>query len=292
MPVAELSLSNNGTRHADTLSLPAYDVDEAGRFLDEIGTGGLLGAGTKLWRTSVNMPLLREEYKRKIAALAAEVDARKARGQDTAQIARWAAEERRRIANDIRLRSGIGTRVLFEVRDWSVYGPGGRTYDNLSARYRSLGFSGPEINNQIVQGAARSNVEISRTALDGARYLRNGGRVAVVVSAPITAYTLVTTPDHDLERVLHEEAGGFIGGSIGSGAAVGLCLVFGIATSGWGLLACGAVGGLGGGIGGSYAGSRLYYSSNRRLEHEVKLQGVVPANQLSPHIPRMLCRAC
>lgn len=238
------------------------------------------------------MPLLRQEYKRRIDALAEEIDVRRARGEDTAQLARWAAEERRRIAKDIRLRSGFGTRMLFEVRDWSMYGPGGRNYTNLSARYTDRGFSGAQIDSQILQGATRSNVEISRTAADGARYLRNGGRIAVVISAPVTAYTLATTPNDNLEQAIHEEAGGFVGGSIGSGAAVGLCLVFGIATSGWGLLACGAVGGVGGGIGGAYVGNRVYFSTNKRLEAEVQREGVVPAQTLTPVLPSTLCRAC
>ena len=46
----------------------------------------------------------------------------------------------------------------------------------------------------------------------GARYLRYGGRVVVVLSVVTTAYTLLTTPEADLERVLHEEAGGLVGG--------------------------------------------------------------------------------
>ena len=37
-------------------------------------------------------------------------------------------------------------------------------------------------------------------------------------------------------------------GALGSEAGVGLCMVFGIASGGWGLLACGLVGGVGGSI--------------------------------------------
>jgi hypothetical protein len=71
-------------------------------------------------------------------------------------------------------------------------------------------------------------------------------------------YTLLTTPEDQLGRVLAEELGGAAGGSAGTALGVGACLAFGIATSGWGLLACGVVGGLGGGYVGTKTGEYFY----------------------------------
>ena len=66
----------------------------------------------------------------------------------------------------------------------------------------------------------------------------------VVISIATTAYILLTADPKDLERIIYEEAGSFVGGSAGAGLATGACLVFGIATGGWGLLACGVIGGI------------------------------------------------
>ena len=41
-------------------------------------------------------------------------------------------------------------------------------------------------------------------------------------------------------------------------AAGNICIAFGITTSGWGLLACGVIGGAGGGYLGSKAGNKIY----------------------------------
>jgi len=85
----------------------------------------------------------------------------------------------------------------------------------------------------MIRGATSPNTGISQAAIRGARYLKNGGRVVIVFSLATTAYVLLTASNDELERLLHQEVGGFIGGSIGTGAAVGACLVFGIATGGW-----------------------------------------------------------
>ena len=119
--------------------------------------------------------------------------------------------------------------------------------------------------------------------------MKNGGRVVVVFSLVTTAYTLLTTPEEDLERVLHEEAGGFVGGAAGSGLAMGVCLVFGVASGGWGLLACAAIGGVAGGAAGTYYGDKMYYSRTRRLESVALERGVIDGSELLGELPGGTC---
>jgi hypothetical protein len=274
-----------------TCALPARSVEEAHHFLETVGCGGSLGSGTRMAALGTEMPLIRAEYERRIARLIAEVERRRALKQPAREIAQWVVNERRAIANQMRWRSGAGTRVLFEVRDWTKYGVGGRTYPNIESRYSARGLRTPALEEQIIRGATRPNVELTEAALKGARYLKYGGRVVIVISIATTAYTLLTADPKDLERLIHEEAGAFLGGSAGAGLATGACLVFGIATAGWGLLACGVIGGIAGGIGGSYAGNRVYYARRPNIETEVLLDGEIEWVDLAPEPPANMCIA-
>ena len=266
-------------------SLPARSSQEAADFLEVIGSGGALGAGARTWSVGVSMPRIREEYERLVAELVREVERRRVAGESARTIAEWVVRERRSIATRMRLRSGPGTTVLFEVRDWSEYGVGGRSFRNVEARYAARGLRGAELSEAMIAGATHPNTGISSTAIRGARYLRHGGRVVVVLSVVTTAYTLLTTPEEDLERVLHEEAGGLVGGAAGAGLAMGVCLVFGVASGGWGMLACAAIGGIGGGAAGTYAGNRVYYSRRQDFGNA----GVVDAADLVEELPGGMC---
>jgi|GEM_PF-6911634 len=261
-----------------TCELPAQNSEDAAKMLEVIGSGGA-GTGAELWRLGVEMPKIRAEYEHRITQLVAEVERRQASRQSAKEIARWAVQERHQIAIEMRMRSGVGTRVTFEIRDWSKYGAGGRSFDNIEQRYRKTGLSGDALYSRLIQGAKSPNTGISKAAIKGAQYLKHGGRVIVVFSIATTAYTLLTAPEGELERILYLQAGGFIGGATGSGAAVGICLVLGVATGGWGLLACGVVGGLAGGIGGSYAGEGIYYSAHD-VESEILDTAVISEEQL------------
>lgn len=274
-----------------TCSLPAKTVSEAHEFLETVGSGGSLGAGLRTSRLGTEMPLIRAEYERRIADLVREVERRKAIGQSARQIAEWVVNERRTIANQMRWRSGAGTRVLFEIRDWNEYGVGGRTFANVEARYAGRGFTSPSLEQQIIRGATHPNSGISEAALKGARYLKNGGRVVFVISIATTAYVLLTADPKDLERLVYEEAGAFAGGSAGAGLATAACLVFGIATSGWGLLACGVVGGIGGGFAGSRLGNKLYYARRPKIETEILVEGELDWADLAPAPPPNMCIA-
>jgi hypothetical protein len=274
-----------------TCSLPATSEREAADFLEVIGSGGAVGTGVRMSSLGVTMPNIRDEYKRLIDQMIREVESRRAARQSSREIARWVVNERRRIANQMRWRSGPSTRVLFEVRDWAEYGVGGRSYGNLERRYLRRGVRGTALYEELIRGAQSPNTGISQTAIQGARYLRYGGRVILVISLATTAYSLLTASPDELERLLYEEAGGVLGGSVGTGLAVGTCLVFGVVSGGWGLLACGVIGGIGGGVAGTYVGNQVYYSRNLQIETSVLETGVLDANELTSYLPLQMCVA-
>ena len=159
--------------------------------------------------------------------------------------------------------------------------------------YQNQGVPQSQIPERLLSGAQRSNPGVS-AAMRGASYLRHGGRVLIVVGVAVSAARIWNASDEELPRVIGEELGGFIGGGIGAGAGVGICLVFGTASGGWGLLACGVVGGLVGGVGGSMAGGAIadgiYYSDASTPEHlmgEVVIE--IPVSHLYAEPPPNMC---
>ena len=107
-------------------------------------------------------------------------------------------------------------------------------------------FSGNAAYEAIIKGAQKSNTSVNSSALRGAAFLKRGGRVVLVVGAGMSAARILSAREHELPRVVGEEAAGFAGGAAGSSALIGACMIFGIASGGWGLLACGALGGIAG----------------------------------------------
>jgi len=176
----------------------------------------------------------------------------------------------------MRARQGGTASIVLEIRDQLKYGKGGRSYDNLVKRAGNK--IAPEtLPNYLLANATKSNAEINDAALKGAKFLKNGGRAVVILSISATAYILLTAPEDKLERILYEEISGAAGGMAG-GAGVGLCILLGIATSGWGLLACGVIGGGVGGVLGAEAeaGEKLYlykeeYISNSGINDGFKV---------------------
>ena len=265
--------------------LPAADPSDASDFLEYVSSGGMMGSGGRMWKLGIDMPAIRTEYKQLVNQLVKTVDEMKAAGHSPKSIADYVVKERTGIARSMRLRQGVGPTVLFEMRDWSKYGRGGRTYSNMYQHYSSKGLRGSAIYDALIEGATKDNAGISKTAMRGAKYLKYGGRVILVVSVATTAYTLLTTPEDQLERVLYEEAGGLVGGTIGAGTAVGVCLLFGVATGGWGLLACGVVGGAGGGYLGSKGGENLYYTYGGGAEAQAESEGIIDMELIYDDIP-------
>lgn len=238
------------------LSVPGNDLASAVAFLEELG-GPTAGAGRAMDRIGVEAPKLRKMYKIEIDAMVSQIARRLSGGEPKESIARWASAERVRIAERARASSGVVGRAVYTIRDWRKYGSGGRTWANVEKRYMAKGVSGEAMYDHIIKGAQKSNATVDSAALRGAAFLKNGGRVVLLVGVGISAARILSAREHELPRVIGEEAGGFLGGNAGAGLAIGACMIFGVATGGWGLLACGAVGGIGGGMLAEYGAGRL-----------------------------------
>lgn len=78
-----------------------------------------------------------------------------------------------------------------------------------------------------------------------------------VVGPAITTTRLMTASDTELPRVIGEEAGGYMGGAVGTLAFILGCAAAGVPTAGIGTITCVIAGGVVGGAVGSYtAGKR------------------------------------
>ncbi|MCB1888349.1 MAG: hypothetical protein KDH20_12145 [Rhodocyclaceae bacterium] len=275
------------------LPLPVSDADTARRFLEGLG-GDAIGAGRRMAEIGINAPLLRAAYKREIEGMMVELARRLEAGEPKESVARWVSAERNRIISRIRASSGLVTRGIYELRDWRQYGVGGRSWDNIQKRYQTRGLSGEAMHNHIIRGAQTSNTTVNTAAMRGASYLRHGGRVVLVVGVAISAARIWNASEQALPRVIGEEMGGFIGGGLGAGAGVGVCMIFGIASGGWGLLACGVVGGLGGGVAGSYVGGKvadgMYYTDDQTPVDQLGFVSLeLPPGSLYRNPPEALC---
>ena len=266
-----------------TLSLPFTEAEEAVGFLEALATnstsGSGIGGGAKMARLGTQIPKLRKAYEQLLIDFEKQLNQKIAQAPKTAKgakaLAKWAVKRRKEIADFIRRQQGISSKALFEVRDSVKYGMGGRTYENMAAytqkkaARKGIRLSDLEVDESLIESALRSNKEVSKGAKNGAKYLKHGGKILLVFSISATAYTLLTAPEGELERIIYEEIGGAAGGWMGAGLGAGGCLVFGIATSGWGLLACGVVGGFAGGVGGSIAGEKIYYFKSKKTERSL-----------------------
>ncbi len=271
-----------------TLSLPATSPMDAVDFLSQLG---MAGSGAAMTRSGSRIPDLRAAYKVEIEGLARGIAERASQGMGQEELARWASGERLRIVNKLRSGEMVTTRALYEIRDWSKYGYPGRTFDNMTRYYNNKGVHGDAVFDRLIDGAARSNAKADEAALRGARFLRHGGKVVMVVGVAVSAARIWNASEEELPRVIGEEIGGFAGGAAGAGLGVGACILFGIATSGWGLLACGVVGGVGGGVAGSYAGGKtadlLYSDVEVGGTQDVIIE--IPQNRLYPAPPPLMC---
>lgn len=283
-------VSNRGANNV--LLLPAQTNTEAVEFLSQIG-GGSAGAGQAMRRIGIDAPVMRARYKQEVENLARQIAERLKTGESTESVARWASEQRRQIVRRMRANTGRVAQGLYEIRDWQQYGRGGRTYPNMVRYYQAQGIPNSAIPGRILDGATRSNVNVNQ-AMRGASYLRHGGRILIVVGVAVSAARIWNASDEELSRVIGEELGGFVGGGLGAGAGIGICLLFGIASGGWGLLACGAIGGIAGGVGGSKIGGVLsdgIYYSDVSIPHQLTNDVVIeiPVDQIYSQPPENMC---
>lgn len=270
------------------LLIPAKDEKNAVLFLDSLQENniGFLGPGYRMWNLGISIPQIRAEYIRLDQQLANRLKSRINMNQYTDhQLAKWVVAERTKIANRLRiqgaLRQGFAPLVIYETRDRMIYGRGGRSYPNMVKHAKSKGYKTiAEADQYLLKSAVRPNTKISSSSLKVGRYLKNGGRVAIVVGVAMSAHTILTAENQQLERVIASEAGSFIGGSIASGAAIGICLVFGIVTGGWGLLAVGIVAGVAGGAVGGYMGEKTYQYIGPNTITGTAKKGIIKAKDL------------
>ncbi|HET8939863.1 MAG TPA: hypothetical protein VFN67_40765 [Polyangiales bacterium] len=163
-------------------------------------------------RIGVEAPKLRKMYKIEIDAMVSQIARRLSGGEPKESIARWASAERVRIAERARASSGVVGRAVYTIRDQRKYGPGGRTWANVEKRYMAKGVSGEAMYDHIIKGAQKSNATVDSAALRGAAFLKNGGRVVLLVGVGISAARILSAREHE-PRVIGEEAGGFLGGN-------------------------------------------------------------------------------
>ncbi len=211
------------------------------------------------------------------------------------ETATWAAETRTKIVKEMRSKMTLLNRVGVEIRDKAVYGLKSRTFDNLLKRKLDKGVDETVAHWELIQSSLKSNqgvTKIAHRASEAARYLKHGGKVMLVVSVSASLYAILRAPEEDLERVIFEELGGAMGGTLGSATVAGACLVAGVASLGSGFLACGVIGGIAGGIagglGGSFAANRIYYTSHRENNPSDDFI-VIEEGEISTRMPLDMC---
>ncbi len=137
-----------------------------------------------------------------------------------------------------------------------------------------------EADQYLLKSATRPNTKINSASFKVGKYLKNGGRVAVVVGVALSAHTILTAEEYRLEEVISREAGSFVGGALATSATVGICMIFGILSGGWGLLAVGIIAGAGGSIIGGYLGEKTYQHVGSNVVTETMKKGVILSRDL------------
>jgi hypothetical protein len=213
-----------------------------------------------------SIPLIRTEYETRLGALINDVKAKHGT-MPMLDLSKWASDERTKLARTMRRKQGIVSTAVLEMRDWGKYGVGGRSWKNVYGRAASRA---DDPYTRILKGATTPNVEISEVAIRGARLLKTTGSVFFVVGLGVSVSNVIMAePAHRVDIAKREAF--FAGGSaLGAEVGIGLCLVFGVVSGGWGLLACGLVGGAAGG----YLTDRVIYPAHTQAAlREIELTG-------------------
>lgn len=299
MPDYTLQISNQkGIDQNNTLLLPAENEKDAALFLESLQYNNInfLGTGYRMWNLGISIPQIRREYIHFDKQLANRLKIRTEQGiYSENDLAKWVVDERTKIARRLRLRGmarqGLPSFIIYETRDALKYGMGGRTYPNMVNYAQKKGYNTvAKADQYLLKSATRPNTKISSASLKVGKYLKNGGRVGIVVGVALSTHTILTAEESQLEVVISREAGGIIGGSLATSATVGVCLVFGIVTGGWGLLAVGLIAGTGGGIIGGYFCEKTYHYIGPNVVTRTVKKGVIAAKDLvrpnwdAPHI--------
>lgn len=201
---------------------------------DELIEAGLMALAQVLDTAGKSTGVYRALYQHGEEAIVNQAASMKAAGATETQIAEHVSEMRRQLALKVREASGELQKKAAELFDLVRGNKERPSYSTLRAAGKS--------DAQIIETAAKTNKWVNR--LPGA--LKWTGRVLVIAQAAYSIYVTIEAPPDQRVRVAAQEAGGFFGGFAGAEVGGGLCIAFGIATEGIGLLACGLVGGVGG----------------------------------------------
>lgn len=98
------------------VAVPAHNATEGLSFLESVAAGNI-GGGVKMTGQGQTIPAIRTEYKLLIEKFELDLQRRMADGADSKTIAKWAVNERTRIARLMRVKQGGGAQLVLELRD-------------------------------------------------------------------------------------------------------------------------------------------------------------------------------
>ncbi|MCP3927644.1 MAG: hypothetical protein GY705_00910 [Bacteroidetes bacterium] len=291
MPDYTLEINNQKAIDQDNvLLLPANNEKDAALFLESLQENNInfLGSGYSMWNLGISIPQIRKGYIHLNNQLANRLKSRMGKGiYSDHNLAKWVVNERTKIARHMRLRGmsrqGLSSFAIYKARDTLKYGQGGKTYSNMvkyALKTQPKVYTVAQADQYLLKSATRPNTKISSASFKVGKYLKNGGRVAVVVGVALSTHTILTAEEYRLEEVISREAGSFAGGALATSATVGVCMIFGILTGGWGLLAVGIIAGTGGGILGGYLGEKTYHYVGPNVITGTAKNGVIRAREL------------
>lgn len=216
---------------------PSQETDSGGISPGDLGEAGLIALANFVKGAGADeAALLRGIYNKGAERIAQEevrLIAEVTAGRTTNEVvARQLSAMRHQLAEEVRRTGSVTNRVFAELFD-KVRGNAGRpTYDTL----RQLGKSDLE----IIRSASKTNEFVNRLP---AR-MRWTGAAFKVAAFGISVYVILDAPPSQRGEVAQKEVEGILGAEAGSAAGEGICIAFGMATEGLGLLVCGLLGGL------------------------------------------------
>jgi hypothetical protein len=273
-----------------SVHVPARTREEAHKTLGAIGSGGI---GTGLHNTYLGhaLPKIRASYYEALAVAEKEIGQRKVllgsrlnNPAEYKQFVFWASRRRSAIARIYRIPAGPGAMIGGELRDWRVYGAGGRSPANLLERRMNRAINPPASEEaaltEMLSAVSRPNAIETENILRAAKFLRRGGAVFLVGGLALTGYEIYRAKPGDRPELIRKEALVTGGSLIATDLAVAVAITLSI--TGVGLIAVGIIAGVAGAI----AAERMYYASQHSQQiHEFHDVGLTQGSGLHifPH---------